>query len=71
LEELLEIITLKQLGYHAKPIIILNINDYYRELLAQFEAMINANFSEAESNDLYQVLLDPIAALTCIDSQTT
>ena len=37
LEELLEIITWKQLGLYKHPIIILNINNYYKPLLEMFE----------------------------------
>lgn len=33
LDELFEILTWKQLGIHAKPIAILNINNYYDDLL--------------------------------------
>jgi uncharacterized protein (TIGR00730 family) len=69
MEELLEIITLKQLGYHAKPIVILNTNDYYRKLLAQFDTMIGASFAEAGSINLYRILYDPIAALNYIASK--
>ena len=37
LEELLEVLTLKQLGYHNLPVIIVNINGFYDPLIAQFE----------------------------------
>ena len=33
LEELFEVLTLKQLARHAKPIAIYNINGYYDELI--------------------------------------
>jgi uncharacterized protein (TIGR00730 family) len=45
LEELLEIITLKQLHYHEKPIIIVNVNGFYDALLAQFAHIFEAGFA--------------------------
>lgn len=55
LEEILEIITLKQLGYHQKPIVILNIGDYYRDLVAQFERSIEERFAVSGNRGLYFV----------------
>ena len=40
LEELMEVLTLKQLGYHKRPIVIVNSNDFYTpflELLRHFK----------------------------------
>lgn len=33
LEELLEVVTWQQLGYHSKPVGVLNISDFYRHFL--------------------------------------
>jgi len=41
LEELSEVITLKQLKYHSKPIIIINSYGFYDNLLKQFEVFYN------------------------------
>lgn len=68
LEEILEIITLKQLGYHAKPIVILNINGFYNHLLAQFETIINFSFAKKDCKKLYYVTEDMKDALDYIDS---
>jgi len=48
LEELMEIITLKQLKRHDKPIIVLNTNDFYKPLFDQMEVMVNENFLKYE-----------------------
>lgn len=40
LEELLEVITWKQLGIYLKPIVILNVDGYYDALLAQLEKLL-------------------------------
>lgn len=44
LEELLEIITWKQLGLYLNPIVILNINHYYDPLLELLRNAMNENF---------------------------
>ena len=53
LEEFFEILTLKQLGRHQKPIIIFNINDYYSELLAVMKNAVNKGFINAKCTELY------------------
>lgn len=68
LEELLEIITLKQLKYHNKPIVILNINGFYDSMLKQFDCIINQCFAHHESNMLYRVLSSVDETLDYIDA---
>ncbi len=68
LEEILEIITLKQLKYHNKPVVIINTNGFYNRLLAQFEEIIDQKFAKPESRGLYFVTNDPNEALEHIDS---
>ncbi len=68
LEELLEIITLKQLKYHNRPIVILNGNNYYAPLLKQFEEIIDLNFAKPECAMLYHVTSDVADALDYIDN---
>jgi len=67
LEELLEIITLKQLGYHQKAIVILNINGYYDPLLRQFDEVIDQHFARPDSQQLYFVTDNIEACLDYID----
>ncbi|MDP4182801.1 MAG: TIGR00730 family Rossman fold protein [Bacillota bacterium] len=55
LEEILEIITLKQLQYHNKPIVILNINGFYDNLINQFDAIVDRKFAKDECKDLFFV----------------
>lgn len=68
LEELLEIITLKQLKYHNKPIVILNCDRFYDALLYQFGHIMDLNFAKPESNLLYHVTSDVEDALKYIDT---
>lgn len=68
LEEILEIITLKQLKYHNKPIAILNINGFYHKLLEQFELVIEQQFAKPECRKLYFVTDSIPEALEYIDT---
>lgn len=52
LEELSEMIVQKQLGYNNKPIVILNTNNYYNDLIAFFNNVINKNFAPKETKDI-------------------
>lgn len=55
LEELVEIITLKQLGYHARAIVVLDARGYWDPLLAQLGRMVEERFAAADLVDLWQV----------------
>lgn len=63
LEELLEIITWKQLGLYLNPIIILNIDGYYNHLLAQLRQAIDENFMRAIHGDIWKVATTPEEAV--------
>lgn len=53
LEELLEIITLKQLGEHKKPVVLLNNDGFYDRLFACFEQLYAAKFAKPETREMY------------------
>lgn len=55
LEELLEIITWKQLGLYVNPIAILNVNHYYDPLLQLFEQAIQEQFMRPQHQRLWTV----------------
>ncbi|HEU4325774.1 MAG TPA: TIGR00730 family Rossman fold protein [Roseiflexaceae bacterium] len=66
LEELLEILTLKQLGYHSKPIVIVNLDGFYDPLLAQFARIFEEHFTHDRYRDLYRVVDDLEGALAVL-----
>jgi uncharacterized protein (TIGR00730 family) len=68
LEELLEIITLKQLRYHNKPVVVLNINGFYDGLIQVFENIIELKFAKVTSRDLYHVSPTVDDALSYIEN---
>ena len=53
LEEVSEIIVAKQLGYHFKPIVFLNIDNYYSKLFEFFDNFYKEKFAKGNSNELY------------------
>ena len=55
LEELLEIITWKQLGLYLNPIVILNINGFYDPLLQMLDQAIEQHFMRPEHGKIWQV----------------
>jgi uncharacterized protein (TIGR00730 family) len=67
LEELLEIMTLRQLGYHDKPIVIVNAGGFFDPLLAQFERIFAEHFTHDRYRDLYVVAPTIEAAVTWLE----
>jgi len=58
LEEILEVLTLKQLGYHNKPIIFLNTNHFYDKLMDYFEVLYEQYFAKQGYRNLYYLAPD-------------
>lgn len=56
LEELLEIITWKQLGLFLKPIIILNVDHYFDPLVAMLDKCVEENFMSAQLKKTWTVV---------------
>lgn len=54
-EEFFEVLTLKQLHRHTKPIIIYNVNDYYNSLMAMMENAVKESFMSEDCNKLYTI----------------
>ncbi len=60
-EELFEVWTWRQLGYHDKPVGLLNVAGYYDALLGFLRHSETQGFMAAEQNALLQVDTDPVA----------
>ncbi|MBI3877687.1 MAG: TIGR00730 family Rossman fold protein [Verrucomicrobia bacterium] len=59
LEEVLEIITLKQLRRHAKPVVFLNTANFFDPLLAMFEQLYRERFTKDAHRHTYHVAAQP------------
>lgn len=66
LEEVMEVLTLKQLKYHAKPIVFLNTNGFYSELLSFFEKFYSEKFALSDCKKLYYIATNPHDAMNYI-----
>ena len=51
-DEFFEIMTLKQLGRHSKPIAVFNINGYFDNLIQQLKHAVHEQFMSPESFEL-------------------
>ncbi|MDD2798424.1 MAG: TIGR00730 family Rossman fold protein [Bacteroidales bacterium] len=67
MEELLEIITWKQLGLYKNPIIIVNTNGYYNPLLEMFEKALEGNFIRDIHAHIWSVVDQPEEVLAAIE----
>lgn len=56
LEELMEIITWKQLGLFLKPIIILNVDHFYDPLIAMLDKCVTENFMSEQLKKTWTVV---------------
>lgn len=55
LEELLEIITWKQLGLYLNPVVILNVKGYFGPLLAMLQRAVEENFMRTQHGSIWHV----------------
>jgi len=64
LDELFEVLTWRQLGLHAKPILLLNIEGYWNPLLTLIDQIITEGFAEASLGDY----LIPVADVEALEA---
>jgi len=68
LEEVLEVMTLKQIGYHEKAIAVLDQGGYFEPLWAQVQQGIDLGFIKPEYLDLWYPAPDVDALLRYLDT---
>ena len=66
LEELLEIITWKQVGLYLNPIVILNTNGFFDPLLDMLTRAIDENFMRRQHGEIWHVATTPEEAVELI-----
>lgn len=66
-DEFFEVVTEAQLGVHAKPIIVVNVNGYYDALDAMLHAIIKAGFARDMVLKLYYLADGAEAALEILE----
>ena len=66
LEEILEVITLAQLGIVRKPVVLMNTLDFWSGLEAVFERLYEEKFAKPASRSFYHVATGPSAVMSYI-----
>lgn len=69
LEEFLEIITLRQLGYHDRPVVLLDPDGFWAPLRAQFDDMVAARLAAPTVTRLFTPAATVAAALDAIAAE--
>jgi uncharacterized protein (TIGR00730 family) len=66
LEELFEVVTWRQLGYHDKPIAVVNLDGYFDALLDFCDRARDAGFVRPADRDALRASPDPAAAIATL-----
>lgn len=68
LEEMIEVLTLKQLHFHDKPLVFLNTAGFYAHLRAFFEHLYAHRFAKPETCGLYRFVDEPQDVLDSLEN---
>jgi hypothetical protein len=69
LDEFFEAVTAAQLGQHAKPIVLINTENYFEPLLGLIEHSIAHGFTDSTTKDLINVVSTPEDAIKIFVAQ--
>lgn len=69
LDEFFEVVTWRQLKLHDKPVIVLNIEDYWHPLLALIEAVIERGFARRTATNLFTIVDDAEAVIPVLQAE--
>ena len=68
LDEFFEVLTLKQLERHNKPIVVLNVLGFFDDMLKMLEKMAEMNFMKTQTVKLFKVTEDISEAISYIEN---
>lgn len=68
-DELFESYTWKQIGFHDKPVLLLNIDGFYDGLLSFLDTTVETGFLTDEAREALLVESDPAKALEAIENE--
>jgi uncharacterized protein (TIGR00730 family) len=68
LDEILDAVTLRQLGYHDKPVLLVDLDGFWRRAHAVFAHFVEEGFAEASALDLFELVPDVPAAVTRLEA---
>jgi hypothetical protein len=66
LDELFEVLTLRQLGYHQKPIVLVNVDGFWDPLNALIRQVVDRGFAESEVHALLRIVEHADQALAAL-----
>ena len=69
LEELLEVLTAKQLGYHRRPVVLVDHDEFWQPLVAWASALIQARFAKPSFWDLFALTSEVDVALDLCEQE--
>jgi uncharacterized protein (TIGR00730 family) len=67
LEELTEVLSFRKLGFHARPLVLVDTNGFFQPLVAQIERAIRDGFDDPEMRGAFAVTDDPEHAVALCD----
>ncbi|WP_297846296.1 TIGR00730 family Rossman fold protein [Pseudomonas sp.] len=70
LEELFEVWTWGQLGYHAKPLGLMDVNGFYSKLAGFLDHVVSEGFVRDEHRNMLQISDSPTELLDTLDAWT-
>jgi cytokinin riboside 5'-monophosphate phosphoribohydrolase len=68
LEEFMEVLTLRHLGYHDQPIILVNANGFFDTLIAFFDELFEQRFARVDIRDSAYIATSADDALTFLNT---
>ena len=68
LEELVEVITLRQLGLHHRPIVVVDVAGYYQPFADLAARMVAQGFAPAGQGSLFEVAASPDQAIELVEA---
>ncbi len=71
MEELMEMISFKQLGFHDRPVVVLNSEGYYDPLLQMIDRGFEQGFIHPQFRDLFQAAATPAEVLALLDQEAS
>ncbi|VUT24196.1 MAG: putative lysine decarboxylase [Candidatus Methanolliviera sp. GoM_asphalt] len=68
LEEMFEVLTLKQLNFHDKPVVFINTNGFYNHLIDLFDRIYKERFAKSDYRKLYFIAPDAKSSFSYIEA---
>ncbi len=68
MEEIFEVMVLKQLGYHTKAVVFINLNGFYTDLMEFLEKLYREKFMKEGTRFQYAVVQKPEAAIDYLEN---